>query len=99
VPLGRLPGLLFEDDGIVLGDSGTATTELGEFRNNSGQLVARDSSGEFNLRASGSLTPSAPGQIAYSVDGVSVTMELPVIDGATGQLVIDGATATIVVVG
>jgi len=48
----RFPGIR-RDEGLVLADAGTATAETGEFRNNAGTLLARDSTGEFNLRSGG----------------------------------------------
>jgi len=73
----RTPGES-DEEGLNLEDVGVDPVVVGGFRNNAGALKARDSIGVFNLRQPGTVpTPTAIGQVLFSVDGLNFSNELP----------------------
>lgn len=76
----RFPGERREEEGLVLEDQGPGAdpTEVGGARYVDGEFRMRDAIGVFNPR-DGIPPATAVGQVLYSLDGTTFTVETPIV--------------------
>lgn len=81
----RFPGTRQEDE-IKMETNESPEGGLGSISFNGATFVLQDDVGSFNPRESSPFSATQRGQVAYSTDGLTVTMRLPLTSWANGWL-------------